>query len=102
MATYIELQQLASSPSIGDLRARILQATVQKAFTIGQSQQSPVTAAKQWADSALANPQAMQTEMLNYVIAANASKTTAEIAALTDAQVQANVNDAVDKLLIVG
>lgn len=102
MATYIELQQLASSPSIGDLRARVTQATIQKAFAIGQSQQSPVTAAKQWADSALANPQAMQTEMLNYVIAANSAKTTAQIAALTDAEVQANVNDAVDKLLIVG
>ncbi len=54
------------------------------------------------ADSALANPNAMQTELLNYVMAANSAKTTAQIAALTDSEVQANVNDAVDKLLIVG
>lgn len=100
MATYIELQQLMSSPSIVDLRGRIMQATIQKAFAVGQSQQSPVTAAKQWAEQALTNPGALQTTMLNYVLAANASKTTAQITALSDAEVQTAVNDAVDKLLI--
>jgi hypothetical protein len=101
MATYIELQQLMSSPTIVDLRSRIMQATIQKAFVIGQSQQSPVTSAKQWAAQALSDPNSMQTEMLNYVIAANSAKTTTEIAALTDAQVQVDVNNAVDKLLLV-
>lgn len=101
MATYIELQQLVSSPTISDLRARIMQATIQKAFAIGQSQQSPVTAAKQWAAQALNDPNSMQVEMLNYVIAENSAKTTTEIAALTDAQVQVSVNNAVDKLLLI-
>lgn len=100
MATYAELQSLVSSPTIGGLRTRILQATIQKAYAVSTAQQSTPTM-RSWAASALADPQAEQTALLNFVVSANSSKTVVEITNLTDADVQTAVNNCVDKVLII-
>lgn len=98
MATYADLHDLASSGTIATLRKQIRVAITIKANTIAKSA-SPTTPAKEWSKQALANPQSYEQVVLNYVLADNASATTAQIAAATDTQVQTAVNAAVDTLL---
>lgn len=98
MATYLELFDLSSSPTIGDLRKRIRVAITVKAQAIAVSA-SPTAAAKAWANAAFVNPQGYEGVVLNYVLAANKAATTAQISAADDATVQTAVNAAVDTLL---
>lgn len=98
MATYTELHDLMSSPSAGALRQKLLVALLIKANAIAESA-SPTAAAKEWARSALRDPQQYSDTILRYVIADNAAATTTQITGASDAQVQAAVNTAVDTLL---
>lgn len=98
MATYFELNDLMSSGSIVDLRRRLNVAIVIKANAIAKAA-SPSATAKEWAKTALDNPQRYADTILRYVVADNASLTTAQISGAFDAQVQTAVNAAVDTLL---
>ncbi len=98
MATYIELHDLTSSSTLVDLRKRLRVAMLIKANAIASSS-SPTSNAKEWARSALRDPQQYEDMVLRYVLAANASATTTQIASATDATVQTAVNGAVDTLL---
>lgn len=98
MATYFELHDLMSSSSILDLRRRLRVAIVIKCNAVAKAA-SPTAAAKEWARSALRDPQQYEDMVLRYVLADNAAATTAQITAASDAQVQTAVNAAVDALL---
>ncbi len=98
MATYFELFDLASSGTISDLRKRIIVGITIKAQAIAESA-SPTAAAKEWAKNALANPQAYDKTVLNYILADYAGAAVSAITGATDAQVQTAVNAAVDTLL---
>lgn len=99
MATYIELHNLRGSSSLSPLRQRINVAIAIKANTLSKS--SPTAAQGAWAKSALANPEASQEIVLNYILAEYNTATTAVIVAATDEQVQTAVNAAVSILLEV-
>lgn len=98
MATYLELFDIVSSPTIVDLRKRLRVSIIIKANAIAKAS-SPSDAAKAFARAALADPQSYEDMVLRYVVADNSAATTAQIAAATDAQVQTAVNAAIDTLL---
>jgi hypothetical protein len=97
MATYLELHDLVSSPTIGDLRKRLRVAMTIKANAVAAAS-SPTSQAREWARAALRDPQQFEEAVLRYVVAANASATVSGIASASDAQVQTAVNTAVDTL----
>ena len=98
MATYLELFDLASSPTLSSLRKRINVAVAIKAQTLAEA--GTLTAPQiEWCKAALANTQAFEQTVLNYVLAYNNAVTVAQIEGATDAQVQNAVNTAVNNLL---
>lgn len=98
MATYLELFDIVSSPTIVDLRKKLRVAIIMKANAIAKSA-SPTLAAKEFARAALRDPQAYEDVVLRYVVADNSGATTAQIAAASDSAVQTAVNAAIDTLL---
>lgn len=98
MATYLELWDLASSPTITDLRKKLQVAISVKAQAIAEAA-TPTTAMMDWARSALANPQHYEQMLLHFILADNAGVTTAAISGASDSAVQNAVNAAVDNLL---
>lgn len=98
MATYLELFDVASSPTSANLKKKLRVAVAIKAQAIAASP-TPTPAQREWARSALATPQEWDQTILNYVLAANATLTTTQIENATDAAVQTAVNNAVDTLL---
>lgn len=98
MATYIELLDVMVSPALGNLRQTLQMAILVKADAVAKSS-SPSQSAKDWAKSALSNPQQYNDVVLRYIVANDVSATPDQIAQLTDAQVQALVDALVDTLL---
>lgn len=99
MATYIELRDIVAAGT-GDLQKKILVAITIKAQALVDL---PTTTAAQlaWAKDALANPQAYLVIVLNSVLAANNTASTAVITSASDTTVQTAVDSVVDKLLAV-
>ena len=98
MATYLELHDLASSPTLSDLRKRLRVAIIIKANAVAESA-APTAPGRDWSKQALANPQAFEQTVLNYILADNAGFATSAISGATDAQVQTAVDAAVNTLL---
>ncbi len=98
MATYLELHDLASSPTLSDLRKRIRVAIIIKANAVAESA-NPTAPAKEWSKAALGNPQFYEQTVLNYILADNAAATTTAITNANDTQVQTAVDAAVNTLL---
>lgn len=97
MATYVELTGLSNSIS-DTLRQQIKMSIAVAAFTITNETGATTnhTARLAWAKAALASPDAEVERVKWYVLAANAGATVQQIAGATDADVQANVNAAVN------
>ena len=97
MATYTELHALRGATGADVLQQKIAVAICIKANTLSKA--TPTVPQKDWAKSALANPEAYVATVLNYILADYNTATTAAIIGATDAQVQTAVNAAVDTLL---
>lgn len=98
MATYSELFDLRSNSA---LRNKVAVACVKKAQNL-LDLATPSNSQVAWANSAIGSPLGMADKILNYVLAANSSATSAQITGATDSAVQDNVNAAVDKLIAGG
>jgi hypothetical protein len=95
MATYIELLDIASTPSGDALRRRLRIAVVVAADLIRQ--ETPGTPERRaWARTALENPDAAARQMEWAVLAQNRAATVAQITGASDADVQNAVNSAVN------
>ncbi len=97
MATYEELHDLSAS-ALDPVRKRIRTAICVKAQAIAINSQA-TTLQKNWSLQALTSPVTYESIILNYLLAANKSATTAQIISVNDATVQAAVDSAVDTLL---
>lgn len=98
MASYAELRALAASADGDELRKRIEVAIAVKAQELIDLA-SPTANQLTWAAEALDNPGAKADQIMNYVLAANKSATTAQITGAADTAIQTNVDAAVDKLV---
>lgn len=98
MATYNELREIAEGENGADIRNRLAMAVAIKAHAILQTA-TPSQAEKDWALEALQKPHTKVDEMVFYLVADNAAQTVAAILVVTDAVMQARVNDAVDALV---
>lgn len=98
MATLLDLYNYAVTPSAEELRKRIAVACTIKAKAIGDLG-TPTQAQIDWARSCLTDPVGVAGVVYNYVLAANAAVTIAQIEGATDAQVQTAVDAAVDTIL---
>lgn len=98
MATLLELSDYVKTPAYEILSRKIQTAIAVKAVAIGNLA-SPTASQVRFATSALENPQRVATSIIHYVLAANAGYTIAQINAAGDETIQAQVNNAVDKLL---
>lgn len=98
MATLIELSDYANTPEWQTLRRKIAVACAKKAKAIGDLA-TPTEAQTTWAVATLQRPDAAAGTVINYVIAANATATIAQINAATDAAIETAVGNAVDKIL---
>jgi hypothetical protein len=94
MATYTELFDLRSNNA---LRNKIAVAVIEKARILIDLA-TPTAKQLAWAEAAISNPLGKADTLMNYVLVANKSATTAQILAANDAAIQNNVNAAVDKL----
>lgn len=97
MATFDELITFGQGADYTGLRNKVRVAVAIKAAEI-VNDVAATAEQKAWAKEALASPGATAETITNYVLAANASATIAQITAATDATIQGNVDDAVDKL----
>ena len=98
MATLSEIAAIKSDPLWGSLQNKVRAACVIKAAAILNSA-TPTTSQVQWADSTLSSPTSSGDKVIYYVIATNSSATIAQIMGAADTAIQANVDDAVDKLI---
>lgn len=98
MATLEELAGLSGTDSYEALVQKITAAVSIKAVAIA-ALPTPTAEQTAWARNALAAPRATANEVVNFVIASNAGATTVQILEATDADIQSNVNSAVDNLL---
>jgi len=94
MATYAELFDLQNDSA---LRNRIAVAATVKAQDFLDSA-TPTAGQVAWSSATLDHPQASAKVLTRYVLATMKGKTPAEIAALTDNNIQAKVNKAADVL----
>lgn len=98
MASYAELYDLRSNSA---LRNKIAVAVAKKAQLLIDSA-NPSNAQITWANSALTSPTAKAETLLTYLLAANSAASVGQIQGVADADVQAAVNAAVDKLIAGG
>ena len=98
MATYSELFGLRTNT---DLRNKIAVACTKKAQAL-VDQASPSADELAWANTVFSAPLAMADKIMAYVLAANSSATTSQIANATDAAIQTNVDAAAAKLIAGG
>lgn len=91
MATLAELQTVMGDPILKDkCRAAAIKTAVSVVF---ESDQTPNHANRlKWAKQSLSDPVGMAEKVVRYVVAARASDTLAQISALDDATIQANVD----------
>lgn len=98
MATYQEIYDLRSDSA---LRNKIAVAVTKKAQSI-LDEQTPTTAAVDWAISAIENPLSKAQSMMNYVLAKNSDLTVSQINNASDNAIQSNVDAAVDTIISGG
>lgn len=98
MATYIDLYSLRGSNATADLQKKITVALAIKANAIAKLP-TPTVSQKDFAVSALRDPESYLPLVMNYILADNNTATTAAITGASDALVQTAVNAAVDTLL---
>lgn len=98
MATLLELSDFAASSDYQTLNKKIVTAIAKKAVAIGNLT-TPTAAQIDWCKAALAAPADQARTVINYVLAANAGFTIAQIIAATDTAVETQVNAAIDKIL---
>ena len=98
MATYTELFDLRSS---SPLRNKIAVAAAVKAQALIAAA-NPTAAQIAWANAAIESPLGKADALMNYVLAANAALTTAQILGASDAAIQGQVNTAADALIAGG
>jgi hypothetical protein len=98
MATLLELYDYAQTPEYSQLRKKIAVACAKKAKAIGDLT-TPTELQVGWANEALLSPDRAAAQIINYVLAANASATLAQISGATDELIETAVGSAVDKLL---
>lgn len=98
MATYVELYDLRSNPT---LLHKVTVAVVKKAQTLLDAA-TPSANALAWAKKALDNPPGVAQFLFYYVLAANSAASVAVILAASDATIQTNVDAAADKFIAGG
>ncbi len=98
MATLLKLTQYTHTPEYAALLKKISVALAKKAVTIGNLA-TPSAAQVAWCKDVLRNPGGYAPTVAQYVLAANAAFTIAQINAVTDAAIETAVGTAVDKLL---
>lgn len=98
MASLLELSDFAASSDYQTLNKKIVTAIAKKAVSIGNLT-TPTTAQIEWCKAALAAPGLEARTIINYVLAANASATIAQIVGASDAAIETQVNAAIDKIL---
>lgn len=97
MATYAELIAMRDDALYGQLLNKVREAVIVKAAAIIDSG-TPGTTALDWAKNALARPNEVGNDIINYVVAANNTATTSQILNAGDALIYANVSAAVDAI----
>ena len=98
MATYEELFRLSTEKEI--LNKVSVAAVVKSEGLISAA--SPTNSQITWANNTLSNPVGRAKILIHYVLAANKDSTEVQIREATDAAVQTNVDDAVDKMIAGG
>ena len=98
MATYLELFAIKGN---SDLQDKVSVAIAKKAQLLIDGV-TPTAAQIAWANSAISSPQEKRDALLNYILAKNSTLTTAQITAASDADIQAQVDPAVDALIAGG
>lgn len=98
MATLLELADFSASTDYPTLAKKIRVAIAKKAVAIGNLA-TPTAEQLAWAKDALQFPERVGALIINYVLAANAGATIAQIVAATDAAIETQVGNAVDKIL---
>lgn len=98
MATYLELKALRNN---SDLQDKVEVACVKKAQTLIDLA-TPTAAQITWAQATIRDPQSESGAMLNYILVANSTLTTAQILAASDSAIQGQINDAVDAIIAGG
>lgn len=98
MATYTQLYDLRSDPQWGAFVGRVQVAAVVAAQGLIDGV-APTPAQIAWAQGTLDDPRAQADRLVNYVLAANKSATTAQIFSATDTTLQTNIDAAVAKLV---
>ena len=97
MATYAELSTITEDPLWNDLLAKIRVACVVKAGVIIDSA-TPAASALEWAKAAIANATQAAEGVAFYVVIVNKSATITQIYSAADADVQTNVDSAIDAI----
>jgi hypothetical protein len=97
MATYQELHGLRGASGADLLMQKIAVGICIKANLLAKA--TPTAAQKEWAKTALANPESYVGLILNYILAEYNTVPVASIVGASEAQVQTAVNAAVDTLL---
>ena len=97
MATYNELATIQSDPGWQSLQQKIETATAIKAQSVIDAP-APPAARLDWARESIASVRSAANDLRFYVVAANNTATIAQIIGATDAQVQTNIDAAVDAL----
>jgi hypothetical protein len=98
MATLLELADFAASADHAALVKKIKVAIAKKAVAVGNLA-TPTAEQIAWAKDAIAAPDRYAGIVINYVLAANASASIAQIVAATDTAIETQVGNAVDKIL---
>ena len=97
MATYIELSTIHLDPQWNDLLAKVRVACSIKAAAIIDSA-TPAAEALAWAKEATKKPGAAGNDLVFYIVAVNKAATLTQIYGAIDADVQTNVDSAVDAI----
>ena len=97
MASYSELIAMRNDPLYGVLENKVREAVRIKAAAIIDST-TPGATALEWAKQVLKRPNEAGTDILTYVVAANATATTTQILGAADAAIYVNVSASVDAI----
>ena len=97
MATYLELHGLRGTLGADQLMQKIAVGVCIKANALAKA--TPTTIQKDWAKSALTNPDAYVGIILNYILAEYNTASVTTILGASEAQIQGAVDAAVNTLL---
>jgi len=101
MATYGELASIREQPDWADFQNKVRVSSVIKGVAIFNSV-APTQAAIDWATKTISSPTVGGDSIIWYVIGANDTATLSQILTAADANIQANVDEAVDIIVAGG